>query len=135
METVQEAIDHYLPKKKSGEMSLADIREEIKSRHNFREEQIQYICSEISELELKELQSKKQTGSGNILGSVYFSYFMIVACVAIFIISYLRFDKLKTYADQGIEIDDVQYFLPAAFMLGAIIYLVRHIIRIVRFKK
>ena len=131
MKTVQDAVDHYLPKKKSGEMSMSDIRHELTENSDFSEVEINSICYRISDSEIEGLGEKKMF-KFDFTDNVIFSVFMILATIAIFIWSFLRFKELREAADGGAEIADVDFFLPGAFMLVSIIYLVRHIFRIIK---
>lgn len=134
MKTVKEAVDHFLPKKRSGEMSLSDIRHELTDNSDFSEAEINSICEHISDRELESLDKKKMWKL-DFLDNIYFSIFMILASIAIFIFSMRRFMQLKDLSDQGAEIDDIDYFLPSAFMLASVIYFLRHVFRIIKRSK
>jgi hypothetical protein len=133
MESKQEAIEFYLPKKKSGSMSLGDIRFELKENTGFTEEEISNICTSISDQELAEL-NKSKSFSFNVLNSIYFNIFMIMASIAIFIYSFLQFDALVRLSDTT-EIAKVDYLIPIGFMVMSIIYLFRHFIQIIKRKR
>lgn len=131
MKTVEEAVDHYLPKKRSGEMSLSGIRHELKENSAFSKAEINEICSAISNHELDNLGEKK-LWKLDFLDNVYFSIFMILASIAIFIFSIRRYLQLKELENQGAKIEDIDFFLPFAFILASMIYFIRHVFRIVK---
>ena len=131
MKTVKDAVEYYLPKKQSGEMSMSDIRHELTENSAFSEVEINSICSNVSNLELDALGEKKMYRL-DFLNSVYFSYFMILGSLAIFIYSIVRFMTIRKLIEDGAKVDDFSYFLPIAFMVGSIIYLVRHVTKVVK---
>ena len=131
MNTVKEAVDFYFLKKKSGELSMTEIRKDLTANTNFSEAEINSICKNISDQELDGIGEKKML-KFDFLDNFSFSIFMILATVAIFIFSFNRFIYLCKMSELGAEINDIDFFLPAAFMLMSVIYLVRHIFKLIR---
>lgn len=112
-------------------MSISAIRRELTESSRFSATEIDTICASVSSRELESLGEKKNF-SPTFLSSIYFSFFMILATIGIFIYSFFRFRELRTLAERGQEVADVDFFLPAAFMLTSIIYLVRHIFTVIK---
>ena len=131
MKSIQEAVAHYLPQKKSGDISLSEIRAELKAKGELSDEDIAAVCQQISDQELASLE-KKKTFKLDFLEGTGFSVFMILATIAIFIYSLNRFQYLRGLQAEGAQINDVDYFLPAFFMLAGVIYFVRHLFRLIK---
>lgn len=123
----REAVEHYLPKKKSGEKSLADIRQEILQRHDFREEQVKEIIREISDRELEEI-SEKPKNHFAFLHHVGFSYFMVIANLAIIIYSTYLLTKMASPEFE--HLGPRRFAGPLVFIGGAITMLGRNVIKI-----
>ncbi|MCB9225398.1 MAG: hypothetical protein R2780_00295 [Crocinitomicaceae bacterium] len=133
MKTVKEAVDHYLPKKMNDEMSLGEIRHELQKKGDFSEVEINSICLNISDHELASLGEKKAF-SFEFLNHTIFSYFMILASIAIFVFSYWRFNNL-TKLSAITEVSDADFFVPIVFIIASSLFLVRHLIRVIKRKR
>jgi len=53
METVQEAISYYTAKRQEGELSITEIRSELKAKAKFSDAEISKICRTISDAQLE----------------------------------------------------------------------------------
>lgn len=128
----QEAIDHYYPKKKSGEMSLADIREEILQRHDFREEQVKEIVRQISDMELEEINEGPKNPFA-FLNHVGLSYLMVVANLAIII--YCCYLLYLAASPDYEHLGPRRFAGPLIFIGGAVTLIGRNLIKIKRHKQ
>jgi hypothetical protein len=88
MKTLEEAIQYYSSKKNSGEMSMSQVREELKLNGFFSNSEIDTICREISDRELDDIIDPENPLK-KFFGSIYFAYFFTVfwgaALVAVFV--------------------------------------------------
>lgn len=130
MQSVKEAVEFYLPKKRSGEMSLGDIRHELQTKGEFSEIEINSICLNISDQELAGLNEKKAF-SFDFLDHIVFNIFMILASITIFIFSFFKFDKLVKLSETY-EVSEINYFVPGVFMVASTMFLIRHVAKIIK---
>lgn len=130
---VEEASKYYLEKKLSGELSLGDIRKEL-AASSLSEAEINAVCLKISDGELDALKEKKMFAF-DFLDNNYFSLFMILATGGIFVFALLRYLKLEELEAAGAEIGDADWSLPWIFMIGSVIYLIRHVFKILKRRK
>lgn len=129
--TLQEAINKYLPKKVSGELSLGEIREELSALSIFTDPEIDEICAEISDQELFGLGKKREIGLG-FLDNNIFSFVMLLISGAIFVVYYYQYQDIQKHLAKGYEVDDMQRYVPIIFMAAAVAFFVRHIIKIIK---
>lgn len=131
MSTIAEAVQYYYPKKKNGELSLGEIREALIAEGKYPAEDIHTICKTISERELNAVETSKNKRL-DFLHGIYFSIFMLLASIAIFMYAFNRYDQLRTAVNAGAEVDQFQQLLPVGFMILAAMFFVRHLLRLIK---
>ena len=126
MSSQREAVAKYLPKKLSGEMSLAEIKSDLK-KEGFEPDEIREISREISDRELAQVQSSKSVA--NYLNGRGFSYVMIV--ISLGILGYSVYQLWQFIQLSETHIVPVHfYFLLGIFIVTALIFLIKHILKL-----
>ena len=123
MKTLEEAIQYYSSKKNSGEMSMSQVREELKLNGFFSYSEIDTICREISDRELDDIIDPENPLK-KFFGSIYFAYFFTVfwgaALVAVFVF--------------GAQIESRISNIPSwVYLLGMGLLLVKNLYKIYQF--
>ncbi|MCG8577406.1 MAG: hypothetical protein MI810_21170 [Flavobacteriales bacterium] len=123
MKTLEEAIQYYSSKKNSGEMSMSQVREELKLNGFFSNSEIDTICREISDRELDDIIDPENPLK-KFFGSIYFAYFFTVfwgaALVAVFVF--------------GAQIESRISNIPSwVYLLGMGLLLVKNLYKIYQF--
>jgi hypothetical protein len=133
VKTVDEAFDHYFPLKKSGELSLKDIREELEKKRRFSDEEISAICIQISDHEMNELYTQKNSFF-KIFEHIGFAYFNAILMVGI--IGYCIYFIYWTYnQDLVVEVPSSLKIYPLVFIGGALTFFFRNYMRIRRHRR
>lgn len=128
MKTVEEAITHYLPLKKSGELSLKEIREELGKNGRFSDEDLSAICVRISDQEMNDLYSRKRSFLGLFqhIGFAYFNALLMLGIIAYCIyFMYWVFNQ-----DSTVEVPSSLKIYPLIFIIGALTFFARNYRRI-----
>jgi len=133
VKTVEEAINHYFPLKKSGELSLKEIREELEKNRRFSDEDVSAICVHISDQEMNDLNANKISFLG-IFQHIAFAYFN--ALLMLGIIGYCIYFMYWTYSQENVdEIPSSLKIYPLVFIGGALTFFTRNYIRIRRYRR
>ena len=124
----REAIAKYLPKKLSGEMSLAEIKVAL-SEEGYDQGEISEISREISDRELETVRSSKSVAS--YLNHRGFSYLMIV--ISLGIIAYSSYQMWNFIQLSETYIVPLYfYLLPSIFVVAAVFFLIKHLRKLLR---
>lgn len=126
MKTQEEAVEYYLPKKISGELSMSEIRSELK---RFSDEEIQEICREISDREFEDMNKEKKP-LFSFMNHISFSYILVFGNLGVIISC--CFYLYYIYAEEP------EYSLqiaPYLFIGGAVTLTGKHWIRIKKYKQ
>lgn len=72
-----EAIPYFFEKKRTGELSKEQIKGILATEYQFSSDEIKTVLTGITNLELDELNAKKNP-TENVLNSIYFSWFFLI---------------------------------------------------------
>ena len=122
MSSVEEIISDFARKKATGELSLSEIKHELKTNHNFSEEEFQLIISAIQDKEFDLVTNQASTLSkiGQSQGIALF--FLIFALVATIV------SILTIWKNSEIEINmtPIQKYLPWIILIGSVFLIMKH---------
>ena len=129
MESVEEAITYYTQRRAGSELSISEIRIELKKSTKFSDDEISKICREISDDELNQLQQTPKSFLG-LFSSIYISYFLVVAFTVLLIAAIFGIQDLNARQAVGEVATSLvlwRYFLLA----GSIFFLLRNVARVI----
>lgn len=116
-----EAISHFFEKKRTGELTKAEIKAALANEHHFTPEEIKTILAGISNRELDELATEK-TVIERMLNSIYVSwFFLLFGLVAIGVsVFFLQMDATRP----------IDKYMPWIIIAGAILIIYKHAVKI-----
>ncbi|MGB1102445.1 MAG: hypothetical protein ACPG21_02335 [Crocinitomicaceae bacterium] len=122
MSSVEEIILSYAQKKVNGEMSLTEIKSELREKHKFSTEEFQLIIESIQDKEF-ELVKNQESALTKITQSkgvaIFFLLFALVAGV-VSILTIWNNSQITTY------LSPVRKFLPWIILLGSVFLILKH---------
>ena len=130
METVQEALTFYGEKRQAGELSISEIRAELKAKDKFSDAEISTICRTISDAELESLQ-KKETNPTAFLGSIWLSYILLAVFLYLTYSSYMAIEDLNAKKALG-PVEPKMVIWRYSMLVGSMFFVVRNAYRIIK---
>ncbi len=115
--TTEEAVIHFLEKKRSNELNKSEIKQVLTDKHQFSIEEVNEIVREISSHELEDIQRQKSP-IVTLLDSIYFSYFFLLFGLTVITVSiFLPSKDAKT---------ELSRWLPIVMIVGGVFVIFKH---------
>lgn len=124
LKSVEDSIVFYLDKKKKGELSLGEIRAELKRQH-YTEADINAICKAISDAELTALLSEKKPLL-SFLDHAVVSYIFLIASVCMIACCLYYLNWLYSSDPEFEKYSKIMHIAPYIFIGGASMMAFKH---------
>ena len=126
--TVEESIEYYLQRKADSELSISEIRSELKAQGEFTDDDISKICRGVSDREMSEL-NKVKINAAAVLNHPFMAYILAGLFAYLIYFSFIQVVEMSEGTPRKYKI--WRY----ALLIGAVFFFLRNIVRIINYNK